>query len=100
MLPSLLRARACKESQDLPHWDQGTNCRQFDKGAPAEHLLPTLTVHVWSVTQDALVRECEVYCTTTLTLQPLLESGLSSQSELPAHVFRGIPFEVFYVTQT
>ena len=77
VLPSLPRARALKEGQDLPHWDQGPNCGHFDKGAPAEHLLQEPPVHVWKVTQDALVRECEVYCTTAnststiaLTLQP------------------------------
>ncbi len=78
MLSSLPRALALKEIQDLPHWDQGTNCGHFDKGATAEHLLQTLPVHVWTVTKDALVvRECEVYCTAvnststmTLMLQP------------------------------
>ena len=73
VLPSLLRARALKEDQDLPHWDQGTNCGHFDKGASTEHLLPTLQIHVWTVTQDALVKDCEVNCTTALTLQPFLE---------------------------
>ena len=50
---------------------------------------------MWAVTQDALVRECEVYCTMALTLQPFSESGLVSQSEFPARVFlRGILFEI------
>ena len=95
MLPSLPRAHALKESQDLPHWDQGTNCGKIDKGALAEHLLPTSPDHVWTVTQDALVRKCEVYFTTALALQPFLESGLSSQSELSARVFCGILCEIF-----
>jgi hypothetical protein len=73
VLPSLPRACALKVSQDISHWYQGTNCGHFDKGAPKEHLLPTLQVHVWAVTQDALVRECEIYCTTALTLPPFLE---------------------------
>ena len=51
------------------HWDQGTNCRHIDKGAPTKNLLLTLPGHVWTVTQDALVRECEVYCTTALTVR-------------------------------
>ena len=38
-------------------------------------LLSTSSVHVQTVTQDALVRECEVYCTTALTL-PQLTSQL------------------------
>ena len=77
VLSSLPRARALKENQDLSHRYQGTNCRHLNKGSPAEHFLPTLQVHVWTVTQDALVRECEVYCTAanststmTLMLQP------------------------------
>ena len=37
---------------------------------------------------------CEVYCTTALTVQPFLESGLYSQSESPASVFAVSPFEV------
>ena len=82
MLSPLSQARALKEGQDLPHWDQGTNQRHIGKGSPSEHLLPTLPFHVWTVTQDTLVRECEVYCTTAdststmaLTLQPFLEAG-------------------------
>ena len=35
---------------------------------------------------------CEVYGTTALTLQPFLESGLSSQSEASARVFLRYPF--------
>ena len=61
MLPSLPRARALQEDQDFSHQYQGTNCRYLNKGSPAEHFLPALQIHVWTVTQDALVRECEVY---------------------------------------
>ena len=57
-------------------------------------LLPTFPGHVCIVTQDALVRECEVYGTMALTLQPFLESGLSSQSKASARVFAVSPFEV------
>ena len=68
VLPSLPRARALKESKNLPHWYQGKNCRHLEKGAPTEHLLLELPVRVWTVAQDSLVREFEVYCTTALTL--------------------------------
>ncbi len=51
------------------HWDQGTNCQHIDKGVPAEHLLLKLPGHVWTVTQDDLVRECEVRCTTELMVR-------------------------------
>ena len=74
-------------------------------------LLRTSPIHMWTVTQDALVRECEVYCTTALTSQPFLEgesvlfhfsisteNGLvhfsfSIQNRQPAFL-RGIPFEI------
>ena len=98
VLPSFPRARALKESQDLSHWDQGTNCRHFDKAAPTEHLLPTSQVHVWTVTQDALVRECEIYYTTALTLQPFLEGEsvlLRFNQKSPACVFSRYPFRDF-----
>jgi len=45
-------------------------------------------------------RECEVYCTTALTLMPSLESGLSSQSKSPARVFRAVSLLRFHVTRT
>ena len=61
VLPSLPQARALKEDQDFSNRNQGTNCRHLDKGSPAEHLLLASQVHVWKVTQDALVRECEVH---------------------------------------
>jgi hypothetical protein len=51
------------------HWDQGTNCQHIDKGVHAEYHLLTLPGHVWTVTQDDKVRECEVKYTLTLTLQ-------------------------------
>ena len=82
VLPSLPRAHALKKNQDLPNQYHGAKCRQLDKGSSSEHLLQAPPVHVWTVTQVALVRECEVYCTTanntsamTLTLQPFLKAG-------------------------
>jgi hypothetical protein len=56
-------------SRSFHCWDQGTNCQHIDKGVPAEHLLLTLPGHVWTVTQDDLVRECKVRCTTALTVR-------------------------------
>jgi hypothetical protein len=103
VLPSLPRARALKESQDLSHWDQGTNCGHFDKGAPTEHLLWTSQVHVWTVTQDALVRECEVECTTTLTLQPFLEGEsvlLYFWSKIVSPPFLAVSLLWFHMTRT
>ncbi len=107
VLSSLPRARALKDNQDLSHRYQGTNCRHLNKGSPAEHFLPTLQVHVWTVTQDALVRECEVYCaaanstsTMTLMLQPFQccdrqVSYFQNQASTRQPVFEG-----FQVSQT
>ena len=61
VLPSLPRACALQEDQDKSHRYQRTNCRYLDEGSPAEHFLPASQIHVWTVAQDSLVRECEVY---------------------------------------
>jgi hypothetical protein len=91
VLSSLPRARALKEGRDLPHWNQGSDCGHLNKGAPTEHLLPTSPSHVWTVTQDALVRECEIYCTTALTLQPFLESRIVFSVRIFSPRFLGYP---------
>ena len=86
VLPSLLRACALKENQDLPNRYQWTNCRYLNKGSSTEHLLQAPPLHVWTVTYDALVRECEVYyttadstSTTALTLRLMLQPYFYNQ---------------------
>jgi hypothetical protein len=81
------------------HWDQGTNFQHIDKGVPAEYLLLTLPGHVWKVTQDDLVRECEVRCTTALTVrlssnQGYIFSPNQAQSILAIQVRRSKPSSV------
>jgi hypothetical protein len=81
------------------HWDQGTNFQHIDKGVPAEYLLLTLPGHVWKVTQDDLVRECEVRYTTALTVrlssnQGYIFSPNQAQSILAIQVRRSKPSSV------
>ncbi len=106
-LSSLPREHALKEDQDLSHRYQGTNCRHLNKGSPAEHSLPTLQVHVWTVAQDALVRECVVYILLlqiVLVLWQLRYSHFSAETDM-ALIFRigrprASPFLSFQVTRT
>ncbi len=85
------------------HWDQGTNCPHIGKGVPAEHLLLTIPGNVWTVTQDDLVRECEVRCTTALTVclssnQGYIFSPNQAQSILAIQVQRSKPSSVDITT--
>ena len=69
MLSPFLQARALKEGQNLPNRHQGTDCWHLNNSTHTKLFLAAPSSHVRSVTQDALVRECEIYCTMALKFQ-------------------------------